>query len=823
MSLLQRTLVAAFLGALTAGTAAAEWRSVGALPPPSPIEDGLVFASTDARLAVTALSPEVVRVRFAPAPAFGRDHSYAVVGRPPEKADARVEVGRGSSTIATAALRVTVAHDPLRVSVADASGTVLDEDDPGEGISWSGSRLRAAKRLREDDHVYGFGEKNGRLDKRGWALGGYRYVMWNSDTYAYDASTDPLYVSVPFYMVLRGGRAYGIFLDNTFRSFFDVGHTSPGVLSFGAEGGELDYYFIYGPTPRQVVERYTELTGRIPLPPRWALGYNQCRWSYYPESRVRLLADTFRERRIPADVIWLDIHYLDGYNPLTWDKARFPDPTKMIADLAAQGFRVVTIVDPHPKKEPGWAPYDSGLAGGHFVKNPDGSVFEGPVWPSNAEKDPGPSVFPDFSRPATRAWWGGLYADLVNEGVAGIWNDMDEPAVFQTPSGTMPDTVGFDNEGQPADHREIHNVYGMLMSRSTHEGLRRLRPRERAFVLTRASFAGGQRYAAVWPGDNTSDWAHLRGSIPTLLGLGLSGFSLAGSDIGGFAGAPSAELFTRWLQLGVFYPFMRDHTELTSPDQEPWAFGTRHEAINRRAIEMRYELLPYVYDAMADASATGVPAMRPLFLDFPDDPLTHAVEDEFLFGDGLLVAPVVREGATARDVYLPAGDWYEYGATRAVAGGRSIRVPVTLDSIPVFVRAGAFLFTQPVVQSTAEMPGQPLTVTVYPAARSRGELYEDDGLTMDYLGGAFAKRTFVQQREASRCLVEVSAPEGSYRGAPRDLVLRVAWEGRPARVLVDGKALAAASGAGPGFRVEDGFVVVRMPDPWARVSLAIEG
>ena len=290
----------------------------------------------------------------------------------------------------------------------------------------------------------------------------------------------------------------------------------------------------------------------------------------------------------------------------------------MISDLRAQGFHVVTIVDPHPKAEKGYAPYDEGMAGNYFVKNPDGSVYEGPVWPSKAEKNPGPSVFPDFSNPAARRWWGSLYKNLLDVGVAGIWNDMDEPAVFDTPTGTMPLDVVFDNEGQPTTHREIHNVYGQLMSRATFEGLSRLRPNKRPFVLTRASFAGGQRYAAVWPGDNTSDWSSLRQSISTLLGLGLSGFPFVGCDIGGFVGAPYGELYTRWLQAGVFFPFMRSHTSLDSPDKEPWSFGYQYEAINKRAIELRYELLPYIYNVMEQPAQTGLPALRPLFLEFPE-------------------------------------------------------------------------------------------------------------------------------------------------------------------------------------------------------------
>jgi alpha-glucosidase len=582
---------------------------------PQPTWDGreLLFHGEEQSLAVTPLSDDVIRFRFTSSNSFGRDHSYAVVNRNLGPCAAHAEPGTEISVLATRSLKVSIKQNPLRIDIANAAGESLDADDPERGIAVAGSSFRVAKRLREDEHVYGFGEKNGSLDKRGWALGGYNYVMWNSDVYKYDSSTDPMYASVPFYMVVRQGKAHGIFLDNTWRSTFDVGRERQDLLTFGAEGGELDYYFINGPDPKQVISRYTALTGRMPMPPRWSLGYNQCRYSYYPQSRVRLLADTFREKKVPADVIWLDIHYQDSFKPFTWDHDRFPDPEKMIADLRAQGFHTVCIVDAHPKKEPSYLPYDSGIAGNHFVKKPDGTVFEGPVWPSKAEKNPGPSVFPDFSRPETRTWWGALHRPLVDLGVAGIWNDMNEPSVFIQPSGTMPLDLVFNNEGQPASAREMHNVYGQLMSRATFEGLLQLRPDERPFVLTRATYAGGQRFAAVWPGDNSADWASLRQSIPTLLGLGLSGFSFVGCDIGGFIGSAPPELYTRWLQVGVFYPFMRSHSELGAPDKEPWAFGYANEAVNKRMIELRYQLLPSIYNVMHQASETGIPAMRPIF------------------------------------------------------------------------------------------------------------------------------------------------------------------------------------------------------------------
>ena len=810
-------------------SAAAQWASIGDMPAPKRDASSLTFQNAQGIVSVTAVAPDIVRVRFNPGKRFDREHSYAIVNR--ELGDPRAAVKSGSreSQIVTPALTVTVRHRPLRVVIADASGNELDADDAQHGMAYSGRAVRVWKRLRDDEQVYGFGEKTGRLNKRGRQLGGYSYTMWNSDTFAYELDTDPIYVSIPFYMVLRNGRAHGVFFDNTFRSNFDVGHTSQGLLSFGADGGELDYYVIDGPDPKRVIQRYTDMTGRMPMPPRWALGYHQCRYSYFPESRVRYIANSFRERKIPADVIWLDIHYLEGFNPFTWDPERFPDPARMVRDLAGDGFHVVPIIDAHPKKQPGWSVYDSGLAGDHYVKNPDGTVYEAPVWPSDAPKNAGPSVFPDFSKPAARDWWGGLFKPFTDMGIRGIWNDMNEPAVFRTITGTMPLDVRHDNEGQPTDHREIHNVYGLLNSRATFEGLLRLQPDSRPFVLTRASFAGAQRYAAIWPGDNISSWSHLQATIPMLTGLGLSGVPFIGSDIGGFAGAPSAELYTRWLQTGVFYPFMRTHTTLGTPDQEPWSYGTMHEAINRRAIELRYQLLPHIYNVMHEASTTGLPAMRPLFLEFPEDAATWSMDEQFMFGRDLLIAPVLREGELQRDVYLPKGEWFDFWSGRRHEGGKPVPVPVTLDSTPVFVRGGAFVFRQPVIQHTGEMPGQPLEVHVYPAAASEGTLYEDDGETHAYRKDGFMRRTFRQARTADvSATVEVSAPQGSYRPKPRDLVFHVRWDGEPRNVTTGTTALTRSTPEeltkqASGWTVsETGFVVIKQPDRFEPLRIAIQ-
>ncbi|MCZ8116093.1 glycoside hydrolase family 31 protein [Silanimonas sp.] len=771
-----RLLPAALAGviALLPAWAAAQWRHLESLPQVQRDGNTVTFtAAADSgrteHVAISVLSPDVVRVRFSPTP-FGRDHSDTVVDRNLGAQDFRFESTASGSVIATASLRVEVQAAPFRLAIKDADGHVIDADDAGRGMAHDGSAVRVWKQLRDTDNVYGFGEKNGAFNKRGWALGGYHYVMWNSDTYGYDNSTDPIYASVPFFLVLREGRAHGVFLDNTHRSSFDIGRERRNTLSFGADGGELDYTVIAGPHPRDVVRRYAQLTGRAPLPPRWALGYHQSRWSYYPEARVRRLADTFRQERVPADTLWLDIDYQDEFKPFTWSAERFPDPAKLVSDLRAQGFRTVVILDPHPTKEPGYRIFDEGVAGDHFVKNPDGTLFEGPVWPINAPNKPGNSVFPDFTRPATRDWWGRQHSVFTDVGIAGIWNDMNEPAVWVPPANTMPDDVRFDHEGQPTNHAEVHNLYGMQMTRSTFEGLTALKPDERPFVLTRATFAGGQRYAWVWTGDNRAEWASLQQSIPMLLNFGLSGFPFSGADVGGFSGYPSGELFTRWLQAALFSPFYRGHTEQATPDQEPWSFGQPWTRINKGTIELRYRLLPTLYTAVEEASRTGLPVMRPLVLEYPDDPQTHGRGDQFLVGTDLLVAPVLVEAATSRDVYFPKGEWIDFHTGARVEGGKTHKVEAPVERLPVFVRAGSMVAMQPVVQHTGEMAAQPIVFRAFPDSQGRatGVLYDDDGESMAYRDGAFLRQRATLRTVRGKACVALETVEGRAEASPRE-------------------------------------------------------
>src|SRR5438128_1323122 len=671
-------------------------------------------------------------------------------------------------------MQVRIFKSPLRIVFVDPSGQVISQDQPGYPVSFDDDAFRVWKSMPEDEHYFGLGDKTGPLDHRGLA-----FTMWNTDVFGWQESTDPLYKDIPFFLAMRKGASYGIFLDNTYRTNFDFGKESRDFYSFGADGGELDYYFFYGPDPKRVIQDFTTLVGRSPLPPLFSLGYQQCRYSYYPEARVREIASEFRKRKIPADVIYLDIDYQQNNRPFTVDSQRFPNFEGMVEDLRNEGFKIVTITDLHLAKLPGYKPYDEGLARDYFVKNPDGSVYVGKVWP-------GESVFPDFTRAEVRQWWGTLYADFVKRGIRGFWNDMNEPAIFERPDKTMPLETVHSVEGRKTDHREIHNVFGMENARATYEGMLRLEPDLRPFVLTRAAFAGAERYAATWTGDNSSTWNHMRISIPELLNLGLSGYAFVGDDIGGFNGSPTPELLTRWMELGAFNPIYRNHATKGSRNREPWVDGPEHEAIRRRYIETRYQLLPYIYTSMEETSRTGIPLMRPMFLEYPSLETLQTNETEFMFGPDLLVAPKVDEKVGSYDVTLPPGVWYDFWTGRDASAAKSLNPP--LDALPVFVRGGAILPEQPVVQNTGEVPKGPLQISVYPGPDCHGSLYQDDGNSLANTRGKFLRMQFTCEARSDSLRLKFSTAQQTYK--PWWRVVEIVFfgiESKPQEISVDGQ------------------------------------
>lgn len=740
----------------------AAWQTIGNVSSFEKSTDGITIHAERGSIRVSVLSPSIVRVLYSQGSQFSNRPSFAVLpdafgGESPKW---QIEDSSQEISLKTGMLTVRIYKLPARIAFLGSEGSTVSEDLPDSPPSFHGSEFRVWKTMPEDEHYFGLGDKTGPMDHRNLA-----FTMWNTDVFGWQESTDPLYKDIPFIFAFRNGRSYGIFLDNTYRSSFDFGKERGDAYSFGSDGGDLDYYFIEGPEPRRVVEQFTQLVGRTPLPPLFALGYQQCRYSYYPESQVREIASEFRKRKIPADVIYLDIDYQNQNRPFTVDPQRFPNFPGMVKDLRAEGFKVVAITDLHIAALPGYKPYDEGMKAGYFVKNPDGSVYVGKVWP-------GDSVFPDFTRAEVRRWWGTLYSDFVQDGVRGFWNDMNEPSIFLTPSKTMPLDTVHNVEGRRTDHREIHNVFGMENVRGTAEGLLRLKPDERPFVLTRAAYAGAQRYAATWTGDNTGTWNHMRISIPQMINLGLSGYSFVGADIGGFNGSSTPELLTRWMELGAFNPIYRNHAAKGTRFREPWVDGPKHEAIRKRYIETRYQLLPYIYTSMEQTSRTGIPLMRAMFLDFPDQPDVALNDQEFMFGESLLIAPKAWPFVEPYTVTLPAGDWYDFW-TGGKVSGQKLQLDPALDILPAYVRAGSIIPEQPVVQSTDDIPQGPLTLNVYAGPQCHGSLYADDGNTFAYQHGESFRVTFSCEVSVDHVSVNISAPQGSYQPWFHDVQLRI--------------------------------------------------
>ncbi|HVJ07176.1 MAG TPA: TIM-barrel domain-containing protein [Acidisarcina sp.] len=775
-----------FAAAQTAASVSPQPRvEIEAVTSTQPLRDGIQIQAGAAQIRITALRDDILRVRVAPGAALPEDASWAVL---PDVRGKSIEVqpteDAASVGFRTASLDVRVERKPLRLVIRDLAGNIISADAVGRPTEFNLGGFSVYKEMPADEHFFGLGDKSGSFDRRAQA-----FTLWNTDVGPQE-STDPLYKSIPFFLGISGGRSYGIFLDNTWRTWIDFGKQARDAYAFGAEGGPLDYYLLYGPAPKQVVEGYAYLTGKPPLPPLWSLGFQQSRYSYSPESELRSVADRLRADKIPSDVVYLDIDYQYKNRPFTVDPGRFPNFPGLVSDLQKQHFHLVTITDLHIAHavNQGYAPYDTGHAGDHFVKNPDGTEFVGVVWP-------GPAVFPDFTRAQTREWWGGLYKQFVQDGVAGFWNDMNEPSVFDGPGKTMPlNTVhriqepGFAT--RTATHAEIHNIVGLENARATYEGLLKLRPEERPFVLTRATFAGGQRYGFTWTGDNSATWNHLRLATQMIMNLGISGISFVGDDIGGFNGSPEPNLLTRWIEVGAFNPLYRDHTTLGSLPQEVWVHGPKHEDIRRRYIETRYRLLPYIYTLADEASRTGLPLVRPVFLEFPEvfaphAPSFDALDTEFLLGPSLLVAPPpFAETLDDYTVSLPKGQWYDFwtGAKKsAPAPGPSFAEEVTeeaagkseksvppptihpvLETLPVYVREGSILPLQPLVQSTDETPVGPLELRVYPGPQCSGSLYLDDGHTLRYQHGDFLRQAFTCRSDGNNLRVSFGSRQGGY-------------------------------------------------------------
>ena len=687
-------------------------------------------------LIIEVFTDHVMRLRYLTEGYIVPDFSYAL----PEDGnrgynDLHVEETAKHIVVQTPKLSCSISKKGLQAEFRNANGELLNKDE--KGFHWQhhhrygGNIVKMSKEVQKNEHFFGLGDKVGAFNLRDK-----RYQIWGSDNYGYENYTDPLYKNIPFYIGLHDKKCYGIFFDNTFQSFFDFASERKTATSFWAMGGEMNYYFIVGSDMLKVSERFTRLTGKSDLPPLWALGYHQCKWSYYPESNVREVCNKMRALDLPCDAIYLDIDYMDGFRCFTWDNEKFPDPPGMIADLLEQGFKTVVIIDPGIKVDPEYHIFKEAFENDYFCKRADGPYMMGKVWP-------GDCYFPDFTDPEVRDWWADLFKELIaKDGVYGVWNDMNEPAVFEVESKTFPEDVRHDYDGHPCSHRKAHNIYGMQMTRATYEGVKKYAYPRRPFIITRSAYAGIQRFSSVWTGDNIATWEHLRIANIQCLRLSISGISFCGSDIGGFIEHPTPQLYVRWMQMATFHPFMRTHSSGDHGNQEPWSFGPDALKIVRKFIKLRYTLLPYLYSAFDQYVNKGRPILRPIsFYDIEDEE-SYYREDEFFHGDHLLICPMMDQ-QQGRYLYLPKGEWYDFWTNERLDGRQEIYRKVPLDSIPVFVHAGAVMPFYPVMNYVGEKKIESLRLRVYYCHELvKSHLFEDRGDGYDYSRGYFNRKTF---------------------------------------------------------------------------------
>lgn len=715
------------------------------LPSVTQANQTMTFNYPNRHLQISVLTPEIIRVfEFR----GNKGQSYAVEGNKQQPTTFTLNKNDNHYELKTDSLFLKIDADQ-HIDVYDQAGHPLITDYRGSrssldrGIDEAHKQLVEAeghtvsqsvngddngyyevvKSLAADEHLYGLGDKTGYLDKRG-----YEYDNWNTDNPAPQMENfTKLYKSIPVMYGLKNGYPYGLFFDNPYRSHFDMGKENSNYYFYSAIAGNLDYYILGGQTLKDVVTNYTYLTGRVPLPQKWTLGYQQSRWGYsISQQEVETIADHLKKSKLPCDAIHFDIDYMRGYRVFTWNNEAYQnDPKAFLQNLKQRGIRIVTIIDPGVKKDPDYSVYAEGVKKGYFVKTPDGQVYINKVWP-------GDSAFPDFGRPEVRNWWAQSTKFLTDIGVAGIWNDMNEPASFD---GDIPDNIVFSDQELKSTHQKMHNVYGHNMAKATYEGLKTHKGK-RPYIITRAAYAGTQKYSTVWTGDNRSLWAHIQMMIPQLCNLGLSGFAFAGTDIGGFGSDTTPELLTRWIEAAIFSPLLRNHSAMGTRHQEPWSFGEPTLSIYRHYLQLRYHLIPYMYDLFAQETKTGLPIMRPLVLNYDDDPRVTDIDNEFMVGNSLLVAPIVEKSQTKRLVYLPAGQWIDFWNHREYTGGKDIVVNAPLDKLPLFVQKNAILPWGQQVDHISEEPDDEMTFRVC-GDQGHYDHYQDNGMDFNYQKGEF--------------------------------------------------------------------------------------
>ncbi len=763
---------------------------------------GILLAVGEERFRVDVLRADLLRLKISQAKFFDEEPTFAVVHGPAGAVPFDLRQEDDAITLQTQQLRLIIRREAFHLSCYRTDGTVIFEDAVGDdgsplGYQQLNDSFVVTRKIGFHDCIYGLGEKAGSFDRRGR-----NFTLWNTDVLqpgvleqnrlpstgldGRDTSFDPYYASIPFFYHSRveknqahqsSTRMSGFFIDNGYRGRFEF--ESRDDYRFQFEGGQYTEYVFAGPNMPDILTAYTGLTGRMAAPPLWSLGLHQCRFHDYKQDDILQIGREYRERDIPCDVLWLDIDYMNGFRVFTWDATKFGDVPGMVSKMKEDKFRLICIVDPGVKLEPGYPVFEEGYARNFFCKTDSGKPYVGQVWP-------GRTVFPDFSREEVRAWWGELNARHASVGLAGIWNDMNEPAT----GDVAPFAMRFDRDGENHPHERFHNQYALLMAMGTHQGLKAARPDDRPFILTRAGFAGIQRYAAQWTGDNYSEWEHLAMSVPMSTSMGISGQAFVGSDVPGFMGRATAELSVRWVQYGALTPFFRYHNGYGEPDQYPWSHGPGVEACTRQAVELRYRLLPYIYSAFLEASQTGAPVMRPLIYHFQQDRHARETDDIYLLGEALLVAPITEPGRNARHVYLPEGTWIDWHTDKPHAGGQYFTAQAPLDQTPLFGRGGRVVPTYPEApNSTMNHFPKGLELNVFVPLEDgvfHSELREDDGVSTAHENGAFWQTSFVVTRQGNKLSIQAQVSGRGFKEFNRQS-LKVQLRGAtPRKVSLNG-------------------------------------
>ncbi|MFO8020815.1 MAG: glycoside hydrolase family 31 protein [Promethearchaeia archaeon] len=749
-----------------------KFASVGNIEAVEEIERGITLEFKNGTGKIFILSPEVFRFVISFDGEFDLQHSYAVIKSLEkwEKCEYDIDISPKKVTITTESLICQIARKPYQLIIREnkPNGNVLCEDlEDGLGacIHQEEGIVRSYKNLQDKTHFYGFGEKTGPLDKKAEHL-----IMHGRDL-PYKGDTDPLYQNHPYFIHVRKGIAHAVFLDNISKTTFDMGNKNEEEYYFDVATGNLNYYFLYGPTIDEILRRYTELTGRIEMPPKWSIGYHQCRYSYKNEEEIRQITSKFREYNIPCDGIWFDIHYMRGYRCFTFDHERFPDPDAFMDELKQDGFKPVVIVDPGIKVDEDYQIYQELIENEYYTPKDNGEPSIGLVWP-------GLTHFPDFTREEVREWWADKHKFYFDLGVEGIWNDMNEPAFTINPVKSKIKRMDhkdmyLDNQGRHTPIEACKNIYALCEAMGTRKGFKKHMPNTRPFILTRSGYAGIQRYAAIWTGDNWTNWTNITLAIRMLVNLNLSAQVFVGSDVGGFTGLLKYILhdkkqFIRWIQSGIFYPFCRVHTAFGTKSQDPFSYGEKAQEISRKYIELRYKLLPYWYTLFYKAFTDGAPILRPLFYHTLEDEncFDEKFENQFFLGEDILIIPIGKRRIKSKSVYLPKGKWVHFWTQEEFEGGKTHVIPITLEDIPIFIRKGAIIPMQEPVEYVGQKPIETLILKIYvgdPGTSTSFTVYEDDGDSMDYANKElFCTLTTTCQFEDNNCSLTIKPLQGSY-------------------------------------------------------------